>query len=938
MSFLYPKMLWGLFAVLMPLLIHFFPKDYVAEKDRYVDKVCETILPKLASRVDFVDVFCDDLAFSLKQTEKIARKAQDLGKRIRLHVDQFPSQTNKESGTQLGVRLGAVSVDHLEYVTEDGMRALGQSNTVGVLLPWTSFTLKETYANASRLLEMGCDIALGTNTNPGTSLVTSMPMVMMLAVKYMGMPIEAIYDSVTRLSAKALDLDSDYGVLEVGKKADLLVWPKPYKTVSDIPYYASLFQGPDLILKHGNVSVLRDKTLEVRPFFSIQKQVLQTLSLDASRQRVLTFLYEKISFSEQGLITSYPEMPVIETSISRAPKRTVVLTEEEKEIAIKTALNYFDPALRDRLREEFSSELSDYGHIYMFRYAPDCDLFALPFSDLKGNCPQTRAIQHMILNNLDPSVAQFPFELITYGFGKVFNNWGQFHHTIRFLSIMSDAQTLSLLSGHPQGLFPSSTTAARLVITNGMMIPNYSSKKNLDRLSAQLATMYGQMTAGSFMYIGPQGIVHGTNQVVSIESSIHDPTHPSMAGKVFVSSGLGGMSGAQPKAVKILGGVALIAEVNKHALDKRQDQGWLDESYHELDSLLSRAKDAVSKKEAVSLGFYGNIVDLLVFLGQSDLKVDLISDQTSLHNPYQGGYIPQGLSLDEAERMMVADPDGYQRRVQASLVSHVIAINHLVHRDAARFFDYGNAFLLEAERANAPLLPHYQSYVESSMGPYLFDFGFGPFRWVCTSGDEADLALTDRLAAECIEQFLNEGDPDIAHQLNSNLEWVKSAKDNQLVVGSQARILYSDLRGRIAIALAFNKAVREGRICAPIVMGRDHHDVSGTDSPYRETADIKDGTQFTADMSIQNVIGDAMRSATWVSIHNGGGVGWGEVTNGGFGLVLDGSEQADRAIEQMLFFDVANGLVRRARAGHENAIKTVKKLEKRYPNFLALFK
>jgi urocanate hydratase len=630
----------------------------------------------------------------------------------------------------------------------------------------------------------------------------------------------------------------------------------------------------------------------------------------------------------QGIPDELPEKKIYEPSVNHAPKRKDLLTYDEKKLAVKNALRYFHPRHHKILAKEFYEELLTYGRIYMYRFRPDYEIYARSIAEYPASSLQAAAIMLMIHNNLDPAVAQHPHELITYGGnGAVFQNWAQYLLTMQYLANMSDTQTLHMYSGHPMGLFPSSEQAPRVVVTNGMMIPNYSKQDDWEKYNALGVTQYGQMTAGSYMYIGPQGIVHGTTITILNAGRRILSTGESLAGKLFVSSGLGGMSGAQPKAGNIAGCISVVAEVNGKAIEKRHSQGWVDEVIHDSGELVRRIQRAQKDKEILSIAFKGNIVELWQILLDANIKVDLGSDQTSLHNPWAGGYYPHGFTLEEANELMVSNPEKFREAVQESLRKHVSLINKHTER-GMYFFDYGNAFLLEASRANADILSvdklnfRYPSYVQDIMGPLCFDYGFGPFRWVCTSGKQADLDYTDSLAAEVIESLLLSAPPEIRPQLQDNLNWIRKAKDNKLVVGSKARILYADAVGRIKIATAFNEAIRK-KIIGPVVLGRDHHDVSGTDSPYRETSNIYDGSRFTADMAIHNVIGDSFRGATWVSIHNGGGVGWGEVINGGFGLLLDGTNQAQQKLESMLYFDVNNGIARRAWARNSNALTTI---------------
>jgi urocanate hydratase len=638
-----------------------------------------------------------------------------------------------------------------------------------------------------------------------------------------------------------------------------------------------------------------------------------------------------------GIPMPLPSPRPYDTTVNHAPRRKDILTPAEKELAMRNALRYFPPELHAELAPEFAHELAEYGRIYMYRLRPTYEMKARPIEQYPARSRQAAAIMMMIQNNLDPAVAQHPHELITYGGnGAVFQNWAQYRLTMKYLSEMTDEQTLVMYSGHPLGLFPSHPEAPRVVVTNGMVIPNYSKPDDWERFNALGVSQYGQMTAGSYMYIGPQGIVHGTTITVLNAGRSHLPKgETSLHGMLFVTAGLGGMSGAQPKAGNIAGVVSVTAEINPAAVQKRYQQGWVDEVHTSLDELMQRIRKAVADKEVVSLAYQGNIVDLWERLAEEDIMVNLGSDQTSLHNPWAGGYYPVGYSYDESRRMMADEPERFREAVKESLRRQVAAINKLAAR-GMYFFDYGNAFLLESSRAGADVLKpdgsfRYPSYVQDIMGPKFFDYGFGPFRWVCTSCKPEDLAQTDKLAAEVLESLLQEAPDDIKGQLADNLHWIKEAAENHLVVGSQARILYADSEGRIRIALAFNKAIREGRISAPIVLGRDHHDVSGTDSPYRETSNITDGSQFTADMAVQNVIGDSFRGATWVSIHNGGGVGWGEVINGGFGMVIDGSEEADRRIKRMLLWDVNNGIARRSWARNKGAYDSIRREMERTP-------
>ena len=634
-----------------------------------------------------------------------------------------------------------------------------------------------------------------------------------------------------------------------------------------------------------------------------------------------------------GIPDTLPELQAYDTTINHAPKRKDILTEEEKRLALRNALRYFPQKFHAVLAPEFAEELKTYGRIYMYRFRPTYEMYARPIDEYPHRSQQAAAIMMMIQNNLDKAVAQHPHELITYGGnGAVFQNWAQYRLVMKYLSEMTDEQTLVMYSGHPLGLFPSHKNAPRVVVTNGMVIPNYSKPDDWERDNALGVSQYGQMTAGSYMYIGPQGIVHGTT--ITVLNAARKVGGNNM--KLFVTAGLGGMSGAQPKAGNIAGVVSVTAEINPLAARKRYEQGWVDELHENLDELIPAIRKAVEEKRVVSMAYVGNVVDLWERLADENIRVDLGSDQTSLHNPWAGGYYPVGQSLEESKRMMAEAPEEFKEKVQESLRRQVAAINRLTAK-GMYFFDYGNAFLLESSRAGADIMGkngkfRYPSYVQDIMGPMFFDYGFGPFRWVCSSGDPKDLATTDRIATEVLEEIRKTATPDIIGQLDDNIHWIKEAGKNQLVVGSQARILYADSEGRIKIALAFNEAVRSGRISHPVVLGRDHHDVSGTDSPFRETSNIYDGSQFCADMAVQNVIGDSFRGATWVSIHNGGGVGWGEVINGGFGMVVDGSDDSARRIQQMLLWDVNNGIARRSWARNKGSIDAIKREMERTPN------
>lgn len=642
----------------------------------------------------------------------------------------------------------------------------------------------------------------------------------------------------------------------------------------------------------------------------------------------------------QGIPPELPPPRDPDPEHSHAPVRKDILSRTEKELAVRNALRYFPPAWHRELAQEFAGELQTFGRIYMYRFRPEYPMHARPISDYPAQTTEGAAIMLMIQNNLDPQVAQHPEELITYGGnGAVFQNWAQYLLTMQYLAEMTPNQTLHMYSGHPMGLFPSSPEAPRVVVTNGMMIPNYSAPDDWERYNALGVTQYGQMTAGSFMYIGPQGIVHGTTITVLNAFRRVLPGETEFAGRVFLTAGLGGMSGAQPKAGNIAGCVTVCAEVNPAAARKRHEQGWVDELIEDQEALTARTRKAIDGKEVVSLAYLGNVVDVWERFADEGIPVTLGSDQTSLHNPWAGGYYPAGLSFEDANRMMARDPDGFREKVRESLRRHVEAINRHTAR-GTYFFDYGNAFLLEASRAGADVMDpdgsgfRYPSYVQDILGPLCFDYGFGPFRWVCTSGDPEDLRATDRIALEVMQGNLDASPDSILGQLQDNIRWISRAEENELVVGSQARILYADAGGRIAIASAFNRAIANGLISAPVVLGRDHHDVSGTDSPFRETSNIYDGSRFTADMAIHNVIGDSFRGASWVSIHNGGGVGWGEVINGGFGLVLDGSDQAQRRLESMLFFDVNNGIARRSWARNPEAMEALRRELDRSPDLV----
>ncbi len=641
-----------------------------------------------------------------------------------------------------------------------------------------------------------------------------------------------------------------------------------------------------------------------------------------------------------GIPDVLPEPREYDKEVNHAPKRKEILTEDEKKLALRNALRYFPKKFHKTLAPEFAAELRDYGRIYMYRFRPTYDMYARSIDEYPHKSEQAAAIMLMIQNNLNPAVAQHPHELIVYGGnGAAFQNWAQYLLTMKYLSEMTDEQTLVMYSGHPLGLFPSHKNAPRVVVTNGMVIPNYSKPDDWERMNALGVSQYGQMTAGSYMYIGPQGIVHGTTITVLNAARMQmkkEPGRKDIHGMLFVSSGLGGMSGAQPKAGNIAGVVSVVAEINPKAAQKRYDQGWVDELHSDLNELIPAIRKAVEERKTVSMAYVGNVVDLWERLAEENIKVDLGSDQTSLHNPWAGGYYPVDMTFEESKQMMAENPELFRERVQASLRRQVAAINKLTER-GMYFFDYGNAVMLQSERAGADIMAadgkfRYPSYVQDIMGPMFFDYGFGPFRWVCTSGKPEDLAVTDRLAVEVLEEICKTAPEEIQHQMEDNIHWIKEAGRNHLVVGSQARILYADAEGRAKIALAFNEAIKKGEITRPVVLGRDHHDVSGTDSPFRETSNIYDGSQFCADMAVQNVIGDSFRGATWVSIHNGGGVGWGEVINGGFGMMIDGGEDSARHIREMLFWDVNNGIARRSWARNEGSIHSIEREMERTPN------
>jgi len=643
----------------------------------------------------------------------------------------------------------------------------------------------------------------------------------------------------------------------------------------------------------------------------------------------------------QGIPNILPNKKPLDETVSHAPIRPQVLSEAEKILAVSNALRYFPKDWHKELAQEFLLELEEYGHIYMYRFRPDYEMYARPISEYEAKTPEAASMMLMIQNNLDPQVAQFPHELVTYGTnGSVFQNWAQYLLTMQYLTNMQEDQTLVMYSGHPMGLFPSSKDSPTAIVTNGMVIPNYSTQTDYERMNALGVSQYGQMTAGSYMYIGPQGIVHGTAITIlnAARKFLDLQDQSDLGGVLYVTSGLGGMSGAQAKAAVIAGAVCIIAEIDPIAANKRHQQGWLTELYDDLEKVISRSKQAVEKKEAISIGYLGNIVDLLEYLVEQNITPDLASDQTSLHNPWLGGYMPVGMSFENGRQMIINDPDGFKNEVQKTLRKHVQYVNQLTDRGTI-FWDYGNAFLLESSRAGADVVEsdgsfRYPSYVENIMGPMCFDYGFGPFRWVCTSGTDEDLRISDKIATEILSHLAEGCKPEISTQYQDNIRWIEEAENHDLVVGSKARILYADEQGRLQIALAFNRAIKEGKISAPIVLGRDHHDVGGTDSPYRETANIRDGSMFTADMAIHNFVGDSFRGATWTSIHNGGGVGWGEVINGGFGMYIDGSLESENSIHSMISWDVMNGLARRSWARNIGAIDTVEEAGKLDPKLV----
>jgi len=910
---------------------HDVPPEYKGNTDKYVDLICNEMLPEIAKQnlAEFVDVFCEEGYFNVEQTEKIIKKSYDLGLKVKLHADEFVDS----GAAELAGKYRIISADHLMAVSDKGIDSLKKGNVIATILPGaTVFLGIKDFAPARKMIEKGLTIAIGTDFNPGSSPFQSQPLMMNLAMNYTKMTLEESFLAVTRNSALALN-KKNLGLIEEDFDADMIMWDNQIKNLAQIPYYnVETSKFIKAIIKNGNIDYF-EKPQQEKSFKNLYSPELDKYS------KIAKAISETCEFNEDYQICNIPDLPALNHNFDHAPKRRHTLDEKGKELAVINALKYFDKKIHQKLAQIFKKELEEFGHIYMFNYLPNVDLEAVPLHYLPGKCDKAKSMMHMILNNLDPKVAQFPQELITYGGnGAVFSNWGQFHLTMRHLIHMNENDCLAMYSGHPAGVFPKlDANGPSAVICNGMVIPNYSDTKSYDNMYALGVSMYGQMTAGSWMYIGPQGIVHGTTLTIAEAAAIQDPKNPSLVGKIYVTSGLGGMSGAQPKAMKILGGICLVAEMNEKALDKRHSQGWLDEKYDNLDKLILRAKQAQKNKEAISIGYLGNIVDLWERLAEDNLQISLGSDQTSLHNPFNGGYYPCGLSFEESQELMINDKELFKVKVEETIKKHVTAINKIVEKQNMFFWDYGNAFLLQAARANAEInrdgKPRYLSYVENIMGPQFFDYGFGPYRWVCTSKDRNDLLITDKIAEEVIREQISKADPEIKNQLESNLTWIINAEENKMTVGSMARILYSDTVGRIELALRMNEAIKNKKIKGLIVIGRDHHDVSGTDSPYRETANIYDGSMFTADMAYHNVIGDAMRGATWVSIHNGGGVGWGEVINGGFGLVLDGTEEAAKRAKTMLFWDVTNGLVRRARAGNKNAYITINNLRKQYPEF-----
>eukprot|EP00605_Chrysophyceae_sp_TOSAG23-4_P002061 GSChrysophyteH1.ASY1.ANO1.2282.1 assembled CDS len=839
---------------------HAIPPEYKGKEDDYVSLVCNEMIPAVAQQGDlatYCDVFCEKGYFSVEQTRRILQSAKSHGMSTRIHADEFVDS----GAAELAAEMGSHSADHLMAVSDAGMKAMAKAGVVATVLPGCTMFLGKGHsvANMRGLINAGCTLAVATDHNPGSSVNMSMAQMVQLCLAHGKISIDEAMMAATANAAHALRLGERVGSIEVGKAADMLVWN--LQSVDQIAYYGSESRHRlDSIIKNGKVFAASDAS-----------NTLNKLHSESFRARFTSKSPNKAAAAKK----------LYDPNVPHAPKRLLGgLTADEQKMAVNNHLKYFDEQLHNELRPVLTEELREFGHIYAYFLLPPKHVSATPFKHLPADKDDVRCMMHMILNNLDPAVA---------------HNWAQFYITFKMMSKMQQKQTLSMHSGHPAGLWPTASS----------QVPSVS--------------MYGQMTAGSWMYIGPQGIVHGTTLTVAsgvemqakITGATNDPK-----GKIFLTSGLG---------------------VNIDCLEKRHSQGWLDEKFHDIDSLFARVLSAQANGEAVSLGYHGNVVDLWEAIAErGDIKISIGSDQTSCHNPYNGGYYPAGMDFDAANELMASDPEAFKKAVQSTLRRHMKAIQTCRTRDGTLFFDYGNAFLLECHRAGADVDAEIPSYVECIMGPEFFDYGFGPYRWVCTSGDASDLAHTDALAADVLkEQIAMPANSHILPQLQSNLRWIEQAGKNKLVVGSKARILYSDTVGRIECAVRMNRAVASGQLSAPVVIGRDHHDVSGTDAPWRETANIKDGSNITADMSIQNVIGDAMRGATWVSIHNGGGTGWGMASNGGFGLVLDGSEEAEQRARDMIFFDVTNGLVRRARAGNPHAQLTVANLAKdpRFPTF-----
>ena len=952
---------------------HAVPPEYKGRPDEYVTLVCEEMIPAVAKAqlATYCDVFCEKGYFSVEQTRRVLQAAKAHGMLTRIHADEFVDS----GAAELAAEMGAHSADHLMAVSEAGMAAMAKAGVVATVLPGATMFLGGGHAPAPmrKIIDSGCKLAVATDNNPGSSVNQSMAQMMQVCIAHGKISVEEALLAATCHTAQALDLGSICGSIEVGKAADLLVWNM--ESYKQIPYYGSESRHRlDSIIKNGKVFSAPGDTANIinkmhadncrhrataKSPASVQVKAVKkkgkvptaTANGYASDSELADILSTFVGVdAATNQINRLPDgwetaaKTLYDPNVPHAPRRKLGgLSADEQVMAVNNHLKYFDASLHDTLRPILTQELAEYGHIYCYFLLPKKHVSATPFKALPATKADSRCMMHMILNNLDPAVAQFPQELITYGGnGAVFSNWAQFYITFKMMGGMQPGQTLSMHSGHPAGLWPTDNDQMpSAVITNGMMIPHYSTPNELDRTYALGVSMYGQMTAGSWMYIGPQGIVHGTTltcaSAVDMQAKMTGNPDNSPKGKIFVTSGLGGMSGAQAKAGTITGVVCILAEVDVDCLGKRHSQGWLNEKFTDLDELFDRALAAQAAGEAVSLGYLGNIVEVWEGIVQrSDIKVNIGSDQTSCHNPYNGGYYPVDMDIDVANDMMVSDPPAFKEAVQSSLRRHMKAIQTCRTRDGTLFFDYGNAFLLECHRAGCDVDKEIPSYVECIMGPEYFDYGFGPYRWVCTSGDAAELQHTDALAADVIrEQIALEANAHVLPQLKANLAWIEQAMENKLVVGSKARILYSDTIGRVECAVRMNQAVASGKLSAPVVIGRDHHDVSGTDAPWRETANIKDGSNITADMSIQNVIGDAMRGATWVSIHNGGGTGWGMASNGGFGLVLDGSAEAEKRARDMIFFDVTNGLVRRARAGNPHAQLTIANLAKdpRFPKF-----